>query len=165
METLWKRLYNQNIALFALEFFRCSSGKLPLSTPRRNKSFSLSEPWQGSHGKDISCNQCMIGRFSWKKEKGLHNKSISGTGKQFLVLPVQPVWKKLPSPKRLIGKERIWDMVVNVFLPASPYFAKQQKSHSMEKILYQVYNHFPRLSPNRITKFMEEFILGLVKNK
>lgn len=76
-----------------------------------------------------------------------------------------PHGKKLSSPKRLIGKERIWDMVVNVFLPALLYFAKQQKSHSMEKILYQVYNHFPRLSPNRITKFMEEFILGLVKNK
>jgi len=76
-----------------------------------------------------------------------------------------PCGKKLSSPKRLIGKERIWDMAVNVFLPALLLFAKHQKSDSMEKIIYQVYNHFPRLSPNRITKFMEEFILGLVKNK
>ena len=76
-----------------------------------------------------------------------------------------PCGKRLSSPKRLIGKERISDMVINVFLPVLLSFAKQHKSHSMEKILYQVYNHFPRLSPNRITKFMEEFILGLVKNR
>lgn len=76
-----------------------------------------------------------------------------------------PCGKKLSSPKRLIGKERISDMVINVFLPVLLSFAKQHKSHSMEKILYQVYNHFPRLSSNRITKFMEEFILGLINNK
>ena len=76
-----------------------------------------------------------------------------------------PNGKKLSSPKHLIGKERIWDMIINVFLPVLLSFAKQCNSFSMERVLYQVYNHFPQLAPNRITRFMEEFVLGAVKNK
>ncbi len=100
-----------------------------------------------------------------KKKKGYIMNLFLEPENSFWSFRYSPCGKKLSSPKRLIGKERISDMVVNVFLPALLYFAKQQKSHSMEKILYQIYNHFPRLSPNRITKFMEEFILGLIKNK
>ena len=100
-----------------------------------------------------------------KKKRDYIIKLFLEPENNFCSFRYSPCGKKLSSPKRLIGKERIWDMVVNIFLPALLYFGKQKKSHSMEKILYQVYNHFPRLSPNRITKFMEEFILGLVKNK
>lgn len=76
-----------------------------------------------------------------------------------------PAGKTLSSPRRMIGKDRISDMVINVFLPTLLSFAKLHKAPSMEKIIYQVYNHFPRLSSNRIIKFMEEFILGLIDNK
>ena len=100
-----------------------------------------------------------------KKKKGYILNLFLEPENSFWSFRYSPCGKKLSSPKRLIGKERISDMVINVFLPVLLSFAKQHKSYSMEKVLYQVYNHFPRLSPNRITKFMEEFILGLIKNK
>lgn len=100
-----------------------------------------------------------------KKKKGYILNLFLEPKDSFWSFRYSPCGKKLSSPKRLIGRERISDMVINVFLPVLLSFAKQHKSHSMEKILYQVYNHFPRLSSNRITKFMEEFILGLINNK
>ncbi len=76
-----------------------------------------------------------------------------------------PLGKKLSCPKQLIGKDRASEIVIIVFLPVLLSFAKEHKWPSMKKILYQVYEGFPRLSSNRITRFMEEFILGLIENK
>ena len=76
-----------------------------------------------------------------------------------------PLGKKLSCPKQLIGNDRASEIVINVFLPILLSFAKEHKWPSMKKILYQVYKDFPPLSSNRITRFMEGFVLGLMENK
>lgn len=90
---------------------------------------------------------------------------FSASSNGFWEYRYSPLGKRLSKPKKLIGKNRILDIIVNVFLPVMLSFTKEHKWQSMKKLIYKIYETFPRLSPNRITKFMEEFILGLIENK
>lgn len=105
-------------------------------------------------------------------KKGPYNKNLeyisnlfSMPSNGFWAYRYSPLGKKHFTPRQLIGKNRILDIIVNVFLPVMLSFTKEHRWESMKELIYKTYENFPRLSPNRITKFMEEFILGLIENK
>lgn len=68
--------------------------------------------------------------------------------------------KTLPRSERLIGKERTSDIFINILIPLLLINAKKSNNISLEKMVYKVFNMYPRTTANNITKFMTNRIFG-----
>ena len=68
--------------------------------------------------------------------------------------------KRLSKSERLIGKERTSDIFINILVPILLINAKKSNNVSLKKMVYQVFNMYPRITANNITKFMTNRIFG-----
>ena len=71
--------------------------------------------------------------------------------------------KKLGKPQKLLGKERISNIFINVIIPILLVYARRHNDIKLEKILHLAYRNYKPLSVTSVTKFMENRILGQSK--
>ncbi len=64
---------------------------------------------------------------------------------------------------RLIGKERARDIVINVALPGLLAYAQEADDHHLENKIMNIFERYPRLSDNEITRKMRKQLFGYAK--
>lgn len=67
--------------------------------------------------------------------------------------------KRLSRPISLLGNNRIQEIVVNVAIPMLLLHFRQNEEE-YESTLYLLYNFFPKLQENRVTRFMRHRLFG-----
>ncbi|MBI2191935.1 MAG: DUF2851 family protein [Planctomycetes bacterium] len=68
--------------------------------------------------------------------------------------------RRATRPSRLIGRDRIGVMLVNVALPALLARALQRPDPGLESLLHQVYHQWQPLPPTNVTRFMAARVFG-----
>ncbi|MFN3466953.1 MAG: DUF2851 family protein [Candidatus Brocadiales bacterium] len=66
---------------------------------------------------------------------------------------------KLHAPARLVGRERMAVLLINVIIPLLLLYVRRQGDKETEAVLHEVYSHYPRLQPDSVVKFMTERIV------
>lgn len=72
--------------------------------------------------------------------------------------------KRSTAAERLIGKDRVSEILINNIIPILLLYAKNNENIDLEKRLHFVYQTHPKLSSNYITKFMANRIFGHEKD-
>ncbi|MGQ3685341.1 MAG: DUF2851 family protein [Candidatus Loosdrechtia sp.] len=71
--------------------------------------------------------------------------------------------KKLKKSQKLLGKERVSHILVNVIIPILLIYARKQNDLKLEKILHLTYTNYAPLPITSVIRFMEDRILGQSK--
>ncbi|HHT9120709.1 MAG TPA: DUF2851 family protein, partial [Candidatus Hypogeohydataceae bacterium YC41] len=66
---------------------------------------------------------------------------------------------RLVAPVRLLGKERVAVLLINVIFPLLLVYARKNEDKEMEEVLHEIYSRYPRLQPDSVVKFMSERII------
>ena len=68
--------------------------------------------------------------------------------------------KRLKTKGRLIGKERVAVIFINIIIPVLLSYARKREDSQLEGRLFKAFKQHSKLSPNNITRFMGYRILG-----
>ena len=68
--------------------------------------------------------------------------------------------KETKNPMRLIGKERVEIILINVLLPALLGLARKDGDEHLESFLHQLYDQMPPQPESSVTRFMVDRVLG-----
>ncbi|BBO16537.1 conserved hypothetical protein [Candidatus Brocadia pituitae] len=68
--------------------------------------------------------------------------------------------KKLAKPVKLLGKERVSHIFINVIIPILLVYARRHHNTKWEKILHLTYRNYTPLPGTSVTKFMSSRIFG-----
>ena len=68
--------------------------------------------------------------------------------------------KRLKTKGRLIGKERVAVIFINIIIPVLLSYARKREGSQLEGRLFKAFKQHSKLSPNNITRFMGYRILG-----
>lgn len=68
--------------------------------------------------------------------------------------------KETKAPMRLIGRERVEIILINVLLPALLEIARKDSDERLESFLHQLYDQMPPLPESSVTRFMVDRVLG-----
>ncbi len=68
--------------------------------------------------------------------------------------------KRISPPQRLLGKERIADILINVLIPILLLNSRENDNLALEQSLHLLYRNYPRLMSNSVTKFMSNRVFG-----
>ncbi len=60
--------------------------------------------------------------------------------------------------KYLIGKTRIDTILINIILPVTALYAKEKNYQELEKLVFHIYENYPSLAENFVTKHMKTFL-------
>lgn len=103
----------------------------------------------------------------FKKNSGLSTKAavldfLRFLQGQFLVADPENYWswrcgfsnRRWQKPQNLIGKSRAMSIVFNALLPVLLLYAQQQREPEVESLCWRLFDNFPLLPENVITRFM-----------
>ena len=69
--------------------------------------------------------------------------------------------KTSARPMQLIGDDRAASIFFNALLPMLILHARRRSHTSLEEYLWRIYEHFPALPENSITRFMRQRLFGM----
>lgn len=71
-----------------------------------------------------------------------------------------PGGKKFAKPQKLLGKERVSAIFINVIIPLLLVYARKHHNINLEKTLHLIYRNYTPLSETSVTRFMNNRIGG-----
>lgn len=63
----------------------------------------------------------------------------------------------LPQNYKL-GKTRIDTILINIILPLAVVYAREKQYNKLEQVIFEIYQNYPGLPSNYLTKYMEKFL-------
>jgi hypothetical protein len=68
--------------------------------------------------------------------------------------------KTLSKPVKLIGPEKILQIIINVIIPLVLIHARRHQNHKLEEVLHKIYQTAPKIPDNSILRFMTNRIFA-----